>query len=133
MNSTTSEAPPTWYFILVVLWFGFLILAALWLLFVPQGHSPTRDEIRAQVVTERLQVVVERIGQLRAEHGAWPSQREIEAFFDRDSGPPIDNWGVPLRFEVTEERVAIVSAGIDGVFGTSDDITASVHAAAESR
>jgi len=45
---------------------------------------------------------------------------ELASVLGEDAGDP---WGRSYRMICTDDRVVIVSAGPDGIFGTSDDIS----------
>jgi type II secretory pathway pseudopilin PulG len=50
----------------------------------------------------------------------WVSERQSGII--RGIHHPVDAWGNRMRYQLTENGPVISSAGLDGVFGTSDDI-----------
>jgi hypothetical protein len=53
-------------------------------------------------------------------NGRWPSHAELVA---KDGTlARRDRWQNPFRFEVTTAGFVVTTAGIDGEFGTADDI-----------
>jgi hypothetical protein len=52
-------------------------------------------------------------------HGRWPSPEELLA--DR-SLPRLDPWGHEFRFAANGNTFAVRSAGIDGAWGSCDDV-----------
>ncbi|MGB3965671.1 MAG: hypothetical protein WBO45_03000 [Planctomycetota bacterium] len=59
-------------------------------------------------------------GEFERAHGRWPSHDELLA-----NDPTLarqDRWRHPFRFEVTPHGFVVTTAGIDGEFGTCDDV-----------
>jgi hypothetical protein len=55
----------------------------------------------------------------RATHASWPKPDEL---FGATGTHPVDLWGQPFRIELSGATWIISSAGIDGAFGTGDDL-----------
>lgn len=53
-------------------------------------------------------------------HGRWPAHEELLA------GDPslrsVDRWQQAFRYEVTAQGLVVVSAGVDGAWGSGDDV-----------
>lgn len=53
-------------------------------------------------------------------HGRWPAHDELLA-----ADPSLrarDRWRHAFRYETTPRGLVVSSAGVDGVFGTADDV-----------
>jgi len=55
-----------------------------------------------------------------SERGRWPTTAELLA--SDATLPRRDRWGHEFRFDASNDRFVATTAGIDGEFGTCDDV-----------
>lgn len=59
-------------------------------------------------------------GDFQRANGRWPTHAELVA--TDPTLARLDRWQHPFRCELTDAGFMVTSAGIDGEFGTNDDI-----------
>lgn len=59
-------------------------------------------------------------GDFRRARGRWPTHAELRAV--DPNLPRRDRWRHEFRFETQADRLIVSCAGVDGLFGTCDDV-----------
>ncbi len=88
------------------------------LFFVP-GCNKADLVMRESTHVRAIALMVE---EYRQSYGEYPDRLEDAKDFYADA-QFVDSWGRHLQYESSSTGYSVVSAGPDGVFGTSDDIS----------
>ena len=91
------------------------------------GHVPTREFVTLGRLVE-IQCAMEAY---RMTNAVWPPESEMPLFVRKlckgiGDDVDTDGWGTKINLRVTTNRLEMVSAGPDMVFGNADDVTRSV-------
>lgn len=92
-------------------------------------YQRTAGEAQTRFAEIRMQTVLQSAEVFKVQHGRYP--RSTEELLKPPSGKPLldeapkDPWGLEMRLVVEGDRARVMSAGEDGQWGTSDDVTTS--------
>lgn len=89
-----------------------------------EGTIDAYDRVKTQVTRTNIATLEKTIEYFIATEGRTPRDMKELSASRLLTGDPSDGWGRPLKYErLSDSNYRLISAGKDGAFGTSDDIT----------
>ncbi len=89
-----------------------------------EGTIDAYDRVKTQVTRTNIATLEKTIEYFIATEGRTPRDMKELSATRLLTGDPSDGWGRPLKYErLSDSNYRLISAGKDGAFGTSDDIT----------
>jgi hypothetical protein len=90
-----------------------------------EGTVDAYGRIKAELTQTNMATLEKAIDYFLGSEGRTPTDLKELSASRLLTGAPMDAWGRPIKYErVSDSSYRLTSAGADGEFGTSDDISA---------